>query len=71
MSYRIEEMPAKQNYDKLRRIHRGLFVSNNGRKINADINASCQILKKVFPAAYANGTEGVVLHSVRVNAAFV
>ncbi len=65
------EKPDKMNYDKRRRIHRGLFISNGGTKINADINASYQILKKVFPAAYANGIEGVVLHPVRVNAAFL
>lgn len=70
-SYLDYEMPVKQNYDKSRRIHRGLFVSNRGIKINADINASCQILKKVFPTAYANGIEGVVLHPVRVNAASI
>lgn len=65
------EEPVKKNYNKSRRIHRGLFKSNNGTQINADINASYQILKKVFPAAYANGVEGVVLHPFRVNAAFV
>lgn len=65
------EMPEKQNYKKSRRVCRGLFVSDRGIKINADINASCQILKKVFPTAYANGIEGVVLHPVRVNAAIV
>lgn len=65
------EKPDRIHYDKRRRIHRGLFVSNGGTKINADINASYQILKKVFPAAYADGIEGVVLHPVRVNASAV
>lgn len=65
------EEPVKKNYNKSRRIHRGLFNSNHGTQINADINASYQILKKVFPAAYANGIEGVVLHPFRVNAALV
>ena len=46
-------------------------MSSNGIEINADINASYQILKKVFPAAYANGIEGVVLHPAKVNAAFI
>lgn len=35
-------------YNKSRRKHRGLFISNNGTKINADVNASYQISKKVF-----------------------
>ena len=61
----------KKNYNKRRRIHRGLFISSNGTKMNADINASYQILKKVFPEAYADGIEGVVLHPIRVNAAFL
>lgn len=65
------EEPVKKDYDNSRRIHRGLFISNSGIKINADINASYQILKKVFPAAYADGIEGVVLHPIRVNAAFI
>ena len=70
-SFPDDEMPVKQNYRKTRRIHRGLFVSENGIKMNADINASYQILKKVFPTAYANGIEDVGLHPVKVNAAFL
>ncbi len=70
-SFLDREEPVKKNYKKSRRVYRGLFHSNHGIQINADINASCQILKKVFPAAYANGIEGVVLHPFKVNAAFV
>lgn len=61
------EEPIKENYDKSRRIHRGLFVSNNGTKINADVNGSYQITKKVFPNAYSNGIVGVGLHPIVVN----
>ena len=61
------EEPKKCNYNKTRRIHRGLFVSNNGTKINADVNGSYQIMRKVFPNAFADGIEGVVLHPVRVS----
>ena len=56
------EEPIKENYDKSRRVYRGLFVSNNGTKINADVNGSYQITKKVFPNAYSNGIVGVGLH---------
>lgn len=56
------EEPIKENYNKSRRVHRGLFVSNNGTKINADVNGSYQITKKVFPNAYSNGIVGVGLH---------
>ena len=42
------ELPIKENYKKSRRIHRGLFKSNNGKLINSDVNGSYQILKKVI-----------------------
>ena len=61
------EEPIKENYDKSRRVHRGLFVSNNGTKINADVNGSYQITKKAFPNAYSNGIVGVGLHPTVVN----
>ena len=61
------EEPTKANYDKTRRVQRGLFVSNQGIKINADVNGSLQILKKVFPNAYANGIEVVVFRPIKVN----
>ena len=66
-SFLDDELPIKANYDKTRRIHRGLFISNQGVRINADVNAAYQIMKKVFPNAFADGIEGVVLHPVRVN----
>ena len=60
------ELPQKEFYNKKRRVHRGLFVSNKGIKINADVNAAFQIMKKVFPNVFTDGIEGVVLHPVRV-----
>ncbi len=63
------ELPIKENYNKSRRIFRGLFRSNKGKLINADLNASYQIIRKVFPEAFAEGIEGVGLHPVRVNIA--
>lgn len=61
------ESPAKDEYDKKRRIYRGLFRSNQGVLINADVNAGYQIMKKVFPNEFSDGIEGVVFHPVRVN----
>ena len=61
-SFLDNEQPCKENYDKSRRVHRGLFVSNNGTKINADVNGAYQIMKKVIPNAFAKGIEGVGLH---------
>ena len=60
------ESPEKEFYDKKRRVHRGLFRSNQGVFINADVNAGYQIMKKVFPNEFSDGIEGVVLHPVRV-----
>lgn len=65
-SFLDSESPQKEFYNKKRRVHRGLFVSNQGIKINADVNAAFQIMKKVFPNVFTDGIEGVVLHPVRV-----
>ena len=65
-SFLDNELPEKAYYNKKRRVKRGLFVSNKGIKINADVNAAYQIMKKVFPNVFADGIEGVVLHPVRV-----
>lgn len=54
------EAPIKDYYDKSRRVHRGLFITNDGRKINADVNGAFQIMRKVFPNVHANGIEGAV-----------
>ena len=55
------EVPTKDHYDKSRRVYRGLFQANDGRKINADVNGAYQIMRKVFPNVNANGIEGVAL----------
>lgn len=68
-SFLDQELPVKEFYNKKRRIHRGLFSSNTGKLINADVNGSLQIMKKVFPNAYDSyGIEDVVLHPIKVNA---
>ena len=60
-SFLDEEEPVKQNYDKSRRIQRGLFKSNSGLLINSDVNGSLQIMKKVFPNAISRyGIEAVL-----------
>ncbi|MED5010709.1 transposase [Geobacillus stearothermophilus] len=63
------EAPIKENYDKNRGIKRGLFKSNKGILINADVNGAYNIMRKVFPKAFANGVEGVGLHPVKLNVA--
>ena len=66
-SFLDDEQPKKKYYNNSRRKHRGLFVSNNRKLINADVNAAYQIMKKVFPNEFSDGIEGVVLHPVRVD----
>ena len=46
-SFLDNELPTKEYYDKSRRKYRGLFLSNDSRRINADVNASFQIMKKI------------------------
>ena len=43
-SYLDNELPVIENHNKERRIYRGLFTTNTGKTINADINASYQIM---------------------------
>ena len=68
-SFLDNEEPIRTNYDKSRRVQRGLFISNNGTKINADVNGAYQIMKKVFPKVNADGIQGVALHPIRVSVA--
>ena len=75
------EQPCQQNgnyHCKLkglspakRRIKRGLFKTNQGILINADVNGALQIIRKVFPKfKLDNGTEGLVLNPVKYNVNF-
>ena len=48
-SFIDNEQTVKENYNKYRRIKRGLFKSNSGILINADLNGAYQIIKKVVP----------------------
>ena len=57
-----QEEPIKRNYDKTRRKKRGLFLSNIGTYINADINGAYQIINKVLPCRYKAGYK---LHGYR------
>ena len=50
-SYLDNEAPIKENYNKERRVQRGLFQAKN-MLINADVNGSLQIMRKVFPDSY-------------------
>ena len=47
-SFLDNELPTKEFYNKERRKFRGLFISNGLKRINADVNASFQIMKKIY-----------------------
>ena len=53
-SFLDNELPTKEYYDKSRRKYRGLFLSNNSKRINADVNASFQIMKKIYAELACN-----------------
>ena len=66
-SFLDNESPCKQVIYKGLRIKRGLFKSEKGGLINADVNGSYNIIKKVFPNSYKNGIEGVGVHPSIIN----
>ena len=49
-----KEEITKENYDKSRRKYRGLFITNKGKKINADINGSLNIIRKYIKNSSPN-----------------
>lgn len=49
-----------------RRIHRGLYRASDGRNLNADVNASYNIMRKVIPNAFGNGIGAAVVQPIRV-----
>ena len=63
------EYPNKKNYNKSRRIKRGLFrtqtVFNRDMLINADVNASYQILKKYKKSIYKKKSD---IQNLKINA---
>jgi putative transposase len=65
------EIPCKENYDKSRRIKRGLFQAGK-QLINSDVNGSLQIMRKVFPDVFSEcyGIEGI-LTPIVINVAAV
>lgn len=68
-SFLDKEQPIKENYNKERRVYRGLFVANNGKTINADVNGAYQIMKKAIPDVFDEGIEGAGSHPIRLEIA--
>lgn len=51
---------------KGKRLKRGLYRTQSGTLIQADVNGSLNIMRKAVPNAFSYGIEGVVVHPVRV-----
>ena len=49
-----------------KRVKRGLFKSAQGILLNADCNGSANIVRKVFPNAFANGIGSVAVTPIKV-----
>jgi len=62
----FETLNKHDNYLGKRK-YRGLFISKNGVKINADCNGSGNIIRKEFPNVFTDGIEGVVVRPIRIN----
>ena len=65
-SFMDDELPVKENYDKERRVERGLFKTNNGQLINSDVNGSLQIMKRAFPNVEFPSDKSFVFNPVTV-----
>lgn len=63
-SFLDNELPTEDNYNIKRRVKRGVFKSNDGIKLNSDVNAAFQIIKKVFPDAFKQWDRGCGLQPV-------
>ena len=67
-SFLDNEPIKKQETYAGKRVKRGLFRASDGRLINADVNGSANIIRKVAPNAFADGVEAVVVRPVRLRA---
>ncbi len=51
-----------------RRVKRGLYRAADGTPIHADVNGAYNIIRKVAPEAFVQGSRGCVVHPVRLSA---
>ncbi len=66
----LEEVKKHETY-KGKRVKRGLFKASDGRTINADVNGSYNILRKVIPEAFTpEGIEGFAVIPLRMTPSF-
>ena len=66
-SFIDNEKPIKHNVYKGKRVKRGLFKTEEGRILNADVNGAFQIMKKVFPDVEIPRDNGFVYNPFLIN----
>ena len=63
----LDNEPVKKHDVYLgKRVKRGLFRASDGRVINADVNGASNIIRKVAPTAFGQGSRGPVVGPVRL-----
>jgi putative transposase len=62
-----QESIEKHEIYKGSRIKRGLFKTQDGKLVNADINGASNILIKALPSSFDDGIEGIVVYPVKLN----
>ena len=67
-SFLDNEPVKKQETYAGKRVKRGLFRASNGRRINADVNGSYNIIRKAIPHSFSgrHGIEAVVVRPLRL-----
>ena len=66
-SFLDEDSMTKGTEFSGKRVKRGLYHSKRDILINADTNGASNIIRKVFPNAFADGIKGVDFHPIIVN----
>lgn len=65
----LDMEPIKKHEQYMgKRVKRGLFRSADGTQYNADVNGSYNILRKVAPDVFAQGSRGCVVHPLPLGA---
>ncbi|MFL5698360.1 MAG: RNA-guided endonuclease InsQ/TnpB family protein [Ktedonobacteraceae bacterium] len=65
-SFLDNEPIGKHEHYMGKRVKRGLFRASNGRHINADVNGSYNIMRKVVPDVFCKGIVGTAVYPVRL-----
>jgi len=63
------EPPTHQVEYVGKRMKRGVFMTATGQRLNANVNGSYNMIVRVVPNAFGNGSVGVVVHPVRLHLA--